>query len=173
MGAHLLRETAMLCWTEVETPIGPLRVTGDGESVSTLYMHQQRHRPPDDPVMRRDDALLAPVAAQLAEYFTGERRDFELSVRFGAGTEFQRRVWDALMAIPYGAVTTYGQLARQLGVPNASRAVGLANGKNPVSIIVPCHRVVGSGGALTGYGGGVDRKRWLLDHEQGRARLRP
>jgi methylated-DNA-[protein]-cysteine S-methyltransferase len=101
------------------------------------------------------------VRAQLAEYFAGRRRDFDLPLA-PAGTPFQQRVWQALRAIPYGRTESYGALAARLGQPGAGRAVGLANGQNPIAIVIPCHRVIGAGGALTGYGGGLERKRWLL-----------
>lgn len=109
--------------------------------------------------------MLARAAAQLAAYFAGERRDFDLPLA-PQGTPFQQRVWDALLAIPYGAVRSYGDVARAIGRPAASRAVGAANGRNPIAIIVPCHRVIGASGQLTGYGGGLPTKRWLLEHEQ-------
>jgi methylated-DNA-[protein]-cysteine S-methyltransferase len=109
-------------------------------------------------------ALLSHVRRQLTEYFDGTRTTFDLRLD-AAGSAFERRVWDLLRAIPYGATTSYGELARRLGDPRATRAVGAANGKNPIPIIVPCHRVVGARGELTGFGGGLDRKRWLLEHE--------
>jgi methylated-DNA-[protein]-cysteine S-methyltransferase len=131
-------------------------------------MEKQRHLPseetfgaPDDP----DTEPFATVAAQLAAYFTGELTEFDVPLALH-GTPFQERVWTALQGIPYGETTTYGDLAAELGNPTASRAVGLANGRNPVGVIVPCHRVVGSTGSLTGYGGGLDRKRYLLDFER-------
>jgi methylated-DNA-[protein]-cysteine S-methyltransferase len=104
------------------------------------------------------------TARQLEEYFAGARRDFDLPMRF-AGTDFQRLVWKHLTDIRYGETLSYGELARRIGNPNASRAVGLANGRNPIPILVPCHRVIGADGSLTGYGGGLERKRWLLAHE--------
>ncbi|MCA9677318.1 MAG: methylated-DNA--[protein]-cysteine S-methyltransferase, partial [Myxococcales bacterium] len=106
------------------------------------------------------------VRAQLAAYLDGARRAFDVPLA-PAGTPFQLAVWDALLAIPYGATESYGALARRLGRPHAARAVGAANGQNPISIIVPCHRVIGADGSLTGYGGGLPAKRWLLAHEQG------
>ncbi|XNL82775.1 methylated-DNA--[protein]-cysteine S-methyltransferase [Actinomadura madurae] len=131
-------------------------------------MEMQRHRPPaetfgapGDP----DSEPFATVAEQLAAYFAGELTEFDMPLRLH-GTPFQQRVWDALQEIPYGETTTYGELAVEIGSPSASRAVGLANGRNPVGVIVPCHRVVGSTGSLTGYGGGLDRKRYLLDFER-------
>ncbi|MFE2755231.1 methylated-DNA--[protein]-cysteine S-methyltransferase [Actinosynnema sp. NPDC059335] len=114
----------------------------------------------------RADPRLGGVAPQLEEYFAGKRTAFDLPLSM-AGTPFQRTVWDALKEIPHGETMTYGELAARIGRPTASRAVGLANGKNPISIIVPCHRVVGSTGGLTGYGGGIERKRMLLGFERG------
>jgi methylated-DNA-[protein]-cysteine S-methyltransferase len=152
-------------WTTTATPIGELTLLGDGEHLSALYLDGQRHRPPHDPGLVRDDAALAAAVEQLHEYFAGHRTAFDLPLRFAAGTDFQRTVWHALLDIPYGTTTTYAALAAAIGRPSATRAVGLANGKNAVSIVVPCHRVVGHDGSLTGYGGGLDRKRWLLDLE--------
>ncbi len=155
----------------VASPIGPLTLIAAGPALAGVYMDAQRHLPAavararpasqDGP----DAAPLAAAAQQLAEYFAGQRTGFDLPIEL-AGTDFQRRVWAALREIPYGETVSYGDLARELGQASASRAVGLANGKNPVSVIVPCHRVVGSDGSLTGYGGGLDRKRFLLDLEQ-------
>ncbi|QKG23795.1 methylated-DNA--protein-cysteine methyltransferase [Actinomadura verrucosospora] len=133
-----------------------------------LYMVNQRHRPPQESFGAPGDPSAEPFAAtaeQLAAYFAGELTEFDLPLNL-RGTPFQGRVWAALQEIPYGETTTYGELAVELGKPSASRAVGLANGKNPVGVIVPCHRVVGSTGSLTGYGGGLDRKRYLLDFER-------
>jgi methylated-DNA-[protein]-cysteine S-methyltransferase len=104
------------------------------------------------------------AARQLKEYFAGTRRKFDLRLRM-QGTDFQQRVWRTLTEIPYGETWSYGQLAKHIGSPNASRAVGLANGRNPIAVIVPCHRVIGADGSLTGFGGGLPRKRWLLTHE--------
>jgi methylated-DNA-[protein]-cysteine S-methyltransferase len=114
----------------------------------------------------RDDACLAPVRAQLEEYFRGERTSFDVPLAF-EGTPFQERVWRALVAIPFGETTSYGELARRVGKADWSgaRAVGAANGQNPIVVIVPCHRVIGADGSLTGFGGGIPRKRWLLSHE--------
>ena len=148
-------------WTVVDSPIDPLLLIGDETGLRSLWM--QPHDPPADAV--RDDDSLAPVATQLADYFAGERTRFDLALA-PHGTPFQQKVWLALRDIPYGATTTYGALAAELGQPTASRAVGLANGRNPLAVIVPCHRVIGANGALTGFGGGLPRKRWLLDHER-------
>jgi methylated-DNA-[protein]-cysteine S-methyltransferase len=164
--AHSTRFAAPRYWTMVETPIGSLRVSGDEGIVSGLYMPGQRHRPHDNPIEIRDDERLAQVVAELAEYFAETRRQFDVRVEFLTGTAFQRGVWHELMRIPYGKTISYGELATRLGSPQASRAVGLANGRNPVSIIVPCHRVVGASGGLIGYGGGIGRKQWLLAHEK-------
>ncbi|OIK23816.1 cysteine methyltransferase [Streptomyces malaysiense] len=144
-------------------------VAADG-ALCGLYMTSQRHRPPEESFGPRDDSLPCFAAAreQLDAYYAGELREFTLELDL-RGTPFQRSVWDRLTRIPYGETRTYGQLADALGNPGASRAVGLANGRNPISIIVPCHRVVGSDGSLTGYGGGLDRKRRLLDFERGTA----
>ena len=158
------------CFTTMETPLGELTLVGDGEALTGLYMHDQRHRPPLDPAAVRDDAALAAAREQVAEYLTGERTGFDLPLR-PHGSDFQRLVWNALLQIPYGETVSYGELARRIGRPAASRAVGLANGRNPTSIVVPCHRVVGAAGSLTGYGGGLDRKRALLDLESGRRSL--
>jgi methylated-DNA-[protein]-cysteine S-methyltransferase len=160
----------MSYFTVIPSPIGDLTLTGDGHALTGLYMEHHRHAPPVDPAAKRDRGPLADACRQLDEYFAGERAAFEL-LTGAAGSAFQRTVWEALTRIPYGATTSYGELAREIGRPDASRAVGLANGRNPISIVVPCHRVIGASGKLTGYGGGLDRKRWLLDLEAGRAAL--
>lgn len=154
----------------VDSPIGPLVLVAQGDAVAGLFMDAHRHAP--DPATHgdRDDAVLPALREQLAAYFTGDLEEFDVRVDV-AGTPFQQRVWQALRAIPYGRTWSYGELAQHVGQPTASRAVGLANGRNPVSIVVPCHRVIGSTGSLTGYGGGVERKRWLLAHEQRKDQL--
>jgi methylated-DNA-[protein]-cysteine S-methyltransferase len=153
----------------VDSPVGPLTLVADGGALVGLYMTEQRHLPParefGQPAGDPDGPPFAEASAQLREYFDGERTVFGLRLAL-AGTPFQQRVWAALRGIPYGQTISYGQLADRIGQPSASRAVGLANGKNPVGIIVPCHRVVGADGGLTGYGGGIERKRYLLAHEQ-------
>ncbi|HEU5028120.1 MAG TPA: methylated-DNA--[protein]-cysteine S-methyltransferase [Spirillospora sp.] len=152
----------------VDSPVGPLTLVALDGALCGLYMVNQRHRPPEESFGTPGDPHTEPFAAtaeQLAAYFAGELTDFDLPLNL-RGTPFQGRVWAALQEIPYGETTTYGELAIELGKPSASRAVGLANGKNPVGVIVPCHRVVGSTGSLTGYGGGLDRKRYLLDFER-------
>jgi methylated-DNA-[protein]-cysteine S-methyltransferase len=155
--------------TEVVSPCGPLTLVAADGVLTALYMTEQRHRPDQVTFGERVGTGVAPfaeVAAQLKEYFAGRRTTFELPLNL-VGTPFQQRVWTALLDIPYGETVSYGELAGELGQPTASRAVGLANGKNPVGIIVPCHRVVGSKGDLTGYGGGLERKRYLLEFERG------
>jgi methylated-DNA-[protein]-cysteine S-methyltransferase len=150
--------------TSMESPIGELTLTAVGGVLTGLHMHEQRHLPKIPTSHRRDDAGLAHVVDQLDAYFAGELTDFDMPISMH-GTEFQKRVWASLCEIPYGETINYGELARWVGNPKASRAVGLANGRNPVSIVVPCHRVIGANGSLTGYGGGLDRKVWLLEHE--------
>lgn len=148
----------------VESPIGPLTLVAHDGVLTTLSMHEQRHTtpPPDGAVT--DEVWFKDVAAQLDAYFAGELSDFDLEID-ARGTPFQMRVWSQLREIPYGETISYGELARRVGNANASRAVGLANGRNPIAIIVPCHRVIGANGSLTGYGGGLERKSWLLGHE--------
>ncbi|ANS78850.1 Methylated-DNA--protein-cysteine methyltransferase [Serinicoccus hydrothermalis] len=151
----------------IDSTLGPLRLASDGEHLTGVYFAEHRHAPKDLGHQVEEaaaPAVLLAAARQLREYLAGERTDFDLPVA-AAGTDFQQRVWAVLRAIPYGQTWSYGDLARALGQPGASRAVGLANGRNPISIVVPCHRVVGSSGAITGYGGGVERKQALLDLE--------
>ena len=155
--------------TMVNSPVGPLTLVAADGALAGLYMTQQRHFPAPEifgkPDIGQDGELFAEAASQLEQYFDGERTEFDLRLTLD-GTAFQRRVWSALRGIPYGQTISYGQLAGQIGQPSASRAVGLANGKNPIGIIVPCHRVVGADGSLTGYGGGIERKHYLLAHER-------
>ncbi|MFE5814353.1 methylated-DNA--[protein]-cysteine S-methyltransferase [Streptomyces sp. NPDC056479] len=154
--------------TVIDSPYGPLTLVAEGGVLSGLYMTDQRHRPPEESFGTRDESLFGAAEEQLKAYFAGELKEFTLELSLG-GTPFQRRVWEQLRKIPYGETRSYGQLADALGNSGASRAVGLANGKNPIGIIVPCHRVVGASGSLTGYGGGLDRKQRLLDFESGTA----
>ena len=146
----------------VDTPVGPLVAVADDGRLARLGPDAS---PDPDVVGPRDDAALPAVREQVAAYFAGELRDFDLPLG-AVGTPFQTRVWAALRTIPYGETWSYRQLAEELGQPTAVRAVGGANSRNPVFLVVPCHRVVGSSGALTGYAGGLDLKRWLLDHER-------
>ncbi len=155
----------MNAFSYLESPIGRLLLTSDGTALPGLYMEPSRKAQCVDGWL--EDATVAPLSAamrQLTEYFEGTRREFDLPLRL-QGTVFQTRVWRELTEIPYGQTWSYGQLAKRIDKPSASRAVGLANGRNPISILVPCHRVIGADGSLTGYGGGIERKRWLLVHE--------
>jgi methylated-DNA-[protein]-cysteine S-methyltransferase len=155
----------MNTFTSIDSPIGRLLLTSDGKHLTGLYMEPSRKSQSISGSMQ--DPTSEPLAAtvrQLSEYFAGTRRVFDLPLRL-EGTLFQQRVWRELVQIPYGETWSYGQLAKRIGNPNASRAVGLANGRNPISILVPCHRVIGANGTLTGYGGGLQRKQWLLAHE--------
>jgi methylated-DNA-[protein]-cysteine S-methyltransferase len=148
----------------VDSPIGDLLLTSDGQSLTGLYMLGGGAKPPS-PEWSRSEAALAAVAGQLTEYFRGDRTSFSMPLA-PSGTPFQLAVWEQLTLIPFGETASYGDIAAALGKrPVASRAVGLANGRNPISVIVPCHRVIGADGSLTGYGGGLERKEWLLRHE--------
>jgi methylated-DNA-[protein]-cysteine S-methyltransferase len=162
--------------TRIETPIGEMLVLASDTALCALEFDARRRHDRLEARLRRwfpphrieegDSTVVAKTRAWLSAYFDGARADAsELPLAFH-GTEFEQRVWRALLEIPPGETRSYGELARMLGSPGASRAVGLANGANPIAIVVPCHRVVGSSGSLTGYGGGLDRKRWLLDHER-------
>lgn len=155
--------------TVIDSPVGPLTLVAADGVLCGLYMHEQRHRPATETFGQPDATAFADAIDQLDSYFDGRRARFDLPVAF-VGTAFQQRVWNALRGIPYGRTVSYGQLAQQVGNPAASRAVGLANGRNPIGIIVPCHRVVGSTGHLTGYGGGLERKQFLLDFERSHRR---
>lgn len=148
----------------VDSPVGQLTLAGTAGRLRHLRMVDQTYEP-NRAGWEPDDTAFAGAVGQLEEYFRGERTEFELELEL-VGTEFQRRVWAALLTIPYGETRSYGQIAAQLEAPGASRAVGLANGHNPIGIIVPCHRVIGANGSLTGYGGGLGRKRALLDMEK-------
>ncbi|WP_306326628.1 methylated-DNA--[protein]-cysteine S-methyltransferase [Streptomyces venezuelae] len=154
--------------TVVDSPYEPLTLVSVDGVLSRVHMTGQRHRPPEETFGEPDPRPFGEAIRQLDAYFAGELTDFDLPLHL-VGTDFQLRVWAELRRIPYGETRTYGELAELLGSPGASRAVGLANGKNPVSVIVPCHRVIGAGGGLTGYGGGLDRKQRLLAFESGTA----
>lgn len=164
----------------LESPVGTLFVGGSAAGIHRVEFldgprDEERHavRLAADAALpaRRDADGASAALAQLREYFAGVRTRFDLPLA-PRGTAFQRQVWETLRPIPYGATTSYGAVAASIGRPTASRAVGAANGRNPIAIVVPCHRVVGSTGALTGYGGGMDRKRWLLDHETAQRQAR-
>jgi len=170
--------------SRLTTPIGELTLTATETALTGVYFPNSRHGPP--PIVpplhdvergpggedrRRAAADVGPASEilsrarqQLAEYFARARMTFDLPLA-AEGTEFEHRVWDCLRTIPFGATTSYGEIARKLGDARNARAVGTANGKNPIPIIVPCHRVIGANGDLTGFGGGIERKRWLLEHE--------
>ena len=148
------------------SPVGELVLTAAGDRLVGCWFATGTGRSDPAAGLVRDDDALAAARQQLEEYFAGERQTFDLELA-PVGTEFQQRVWAQLRAIPYGETATYGEIATALGNPGASRAVGLANGANPIAIVVPCHRVIGADGRLTGYAGGTDRKRALLDLEQG------
>ena len=152
----------------IDSPVGPITLAGHGRTLTHLRMVDQTHEPTSRGDWVRDEGAFDDAAEQLEEYFAGERTEFDLDLEL-AGTDFQRRVWAALQTIPYGETRSYGDIAEQIGKPGAFRAVGLANGRNPIGIIVPCHRVIGASGSLTGYGGGLDRKKLLLDLEQERS----
>jgi methylated-DNA-[protein]-cysteine S-methyltransferase len=147
------------------TPLGRVLVVTSGQDLVGLSFDGLDRTPMVGGLLDRDSEALVEVRRQLDEYFAGIRRVFNVPLRLD-GTSFQLEVWSALLAIPLGTVATYGEIARRLGRPAAARAVGAANGRNPIPIVVPCHRLVGTGGDLTGYGGGLDRKEWLLAHER-------
>lgn len=152
-------------YREMPSPIGTLTLVSDGTHLNAVHMRTFAEvvaREPRD--WQESTAHLAHAYDQLSAYFAGERRDFTLPLR-ADGTPFQQRVWTALTRIPFATTWSYGALAAYIGAPGHARAVGAANGHNPIAIIVPCHRVIGANGKLVGYGGGLDRKRWLLEHE--------
>lgn len=153
----------MTYYTEFETPLCPIRLTSDGTALTGVYLlPDHRHAPEPTAAWHKTSLpLFTEAQAQLEAYFRGERTGFTLPLA-AQGTAFQKRVWAELAQIPYGQTLSYGELAARLGNPKASRAVGLANGRNPLSIVVPCHRVIGASGKLTGYGGGLARKEALL-----------
>ena len=153
------------CWTE--SLLGRMLVLADGGHLTGLHFEREKYFPPIAPGWSESPAapLLARAVGQVREYFAGERDRFDLPLA-PAGTPFQQRVWRELLRIPHGTTVTYSDIARRIGAPKSVRAVGAAIGRNPISIIVPCHRVVGSDGTLTGYAGGLDRKRALLAHEK-------
>jgi methylated-DNA-[protein]-cysteine S-methyltransferase len=150
--------------SQLDSPIGPLLLVGDDAGLRQIRFPEGDVPAAPEPGWTRDDRALAEARRQLEAWFAGELRDFELLLA-PRGTPFQLEVWAALADIPWGETTTYGALAAQLGKPGSARAVGAANGANPLPIVLPCHRVVGADGGLTGFGGGLDRKRWLLRHE--------
>ena len=152
------------------TPVGALRLVGTEVGLSTVWFLRGRKQEKPRADWKEDSAFFMDVNRQLGEYFAGTLRKFDIPLVV-EGTEFQKRVWKALATIPYGETISYGELAKQIGEPKAARAVGLANGQNPIPIIVPCHRVIGSNGSLTGFGGGLANKRKLLELERGQRSL--
>lgn len=148
-------------FADLASPMGPLRLALQDGALVRLTLQAEEPAPP---AWQRDDLALAPACAQLRSYLAGEQQRFDLPLA-PVGSEFQRRVWHELTQIPYGETISYGELARRVGQPQASRAVGMANNRNPIAIVVPCHRVVGADGRLVGFGGGLQRKQWLLQHE--------
>src|SRR5215211_6284820 len=156
--------------TTIDSPIGELLLVGDEERLCGLYMQEGRTRMAVRSYWREADEPFADAREQLGQYFAGERTEFDLPLAT-QGTDFERSVWAELERIPYGQTTSYGEIARRIGRPERARAVGAANGRNPISVIVPCHRVIGADGSLTGFGGGMSAKAWLLDHERGQVQL--
>lgn len=153
-------------YTEIDSPIGELLLVGDGEALTGLHMQDGERPTRVGTGWRRTDEPFEPVIAQLREYFAGDRTEFDVRLDM-RGSAFQRLVWQALLRVPHGQTASYGEIARRVGRPADARAVGWANASNPVAVIVPCHRIIGSDGSLTGYGGGLERKRLLLDLESG------
>jgi methylated-DNA-[protein]-cysteine S-methyltransferase len=158
------------CYQWTESPVGRLLLVADDGGLRELLFERGRTAPAIDASWKDNDRLLREPIRQLRAFFAGERQHFDLELN-PQGTGFQQRVWGALQEIPFGETISYRELARRLGNPAASRAVGLANGSNPIAIIIPCHRVIGSKGTLTGYGGGLENKRWLLDFERSQLHL--
>lgn len=157
--------TATSTFRHVDSPVGRIRLVGRGDVLTGLHLADHDRCPPAPAESILDETAFDKVRQQLDEYFAGTRRDFDVALEFD-GSPFQVEVWSALRTIPYGETVSYAAIAKAVGRPAAVRAVGAANGRNPVSIIVPCHRVIGADGGLTGYGWGVDCKAWLLRHEQ-------
>lgn len=155
----------MINYTYMESPVGRLLLAGDEEGLQLIGFAEGNNQPQPEPDWRYHTEPLRGAVGQLSDYFAGNRRSFDLPLRL-QGTPFQLTVWRALQDIPYGQTISYGELARRIGNPKASRAVGLANGSNPIAIVVPCHRVIGSNGKLTGYGGGLCHKETLLALER-------
>jgi|SRR5579863_1652141 methylated-DNA-[protein]-cysteine S-methyltransferase len=160
----------MMNWTQIESPVGPLLLVADAAGLRQILFVNGRHRVKPEPCWKEDSAPLKITISQLNAYFAGAREEFDLPLA-PEGTPFQLGVWRRLCEIPFGETISYGELARRMGNPQASRAVGLANGSNPIPIVIPCHRVIGSNGKLTGYGGGLPIKEKLLALERKQLRL--
>jgi methylated-DNA-[protein]-cysteine S-methyltransferase len=172
-----MTSTDTILYDTLDSPLGELLIAGDGDALTAVQVGvrrvaaamspQRTGPPPPGPRWRREPGSFRDAAEQLRSYFAGELREFDLPLDT-RGTPFQRRVWAALRDIPYGSTISYAELAAAVGKPGAARAVGAANGRNPIAVVIPCHRVIGGSGALTGYGGGLGRKRLLLELEGGR-----
>ncbi|MEO8198177.1 MAG: methylated-DNA--[protein]-cysteine S-methyltransferase, partial [Thermoanaerobaculia bacterium] len=154
-------ESSTIYRSTLPSPIGPLLLCGTASAITAIFMATRQHPEGIPTDTRPDDGPFVEARRELEAYFAGELREFSL-VLAPEGTLFRQKVWRALLDIPYGETESYGALAQRIGLPQAARAVGLANGRNPISIVVPCHRVIGKTGALVGYGGGLERKQWLL-----------
>ncbi|MBZ0135714.1 MAG: methylated-DNA--[protein]-cysteine S-methyltransferase [Planctomycetes bacterium] len=152
-------------YIEIHSPIGPLHITCNEAGITELHMGSKAPAPG----AKRGHTLLDRAVEQLTDYFAGKRAEFDLPLS-PRGTDFQRKVWQRLREIPFAHTSSYGEVAARVGNPKASRAVGAANGRNPIAVIVPCHRVIGADGSLTGFGGGLERKQWLLEHERAHAK---
>lgn len=153
---------------EFKTPIGMLRIAVDAKGLRYVLFESNKHEPSHSMEWKKDRKVTNEARQQLLQYFSGERKEFELEISL-AGTEFQRRTWQMLASIPYGQTWSYAELAKRVESPKAVRAVGGANSRNPLPIVLPCHRVIGSDGSLTGFGGGLPVKKWLLEHENRQA----
>ena len=164
-GRRNLRGEAMW-FDEFKTPIGLLRIAVDATGLRCVMFENNKYDAPNRSEWRLDKVVTREAREQMLQYFSGERREFDLKTSF-TGTEFQQRTWQTLASIPYGQTWSYTELAKRIGSPKAVRAVGAANGRNPLPIVLPCHRVIGSNGTLTGFGGGLPVKKWLLEHESG------
>jgi methylated-DNA-[protein]-cysteine S-methyltransferase len=163
-----MTESTQVCYSICSSPVGELLLTSSEGMLTGLSMALQQGKPAATPesYWRRNDAALRLARQQLEAFFAGDLQTFDLPLHM-AGTPFQKQVWQGLLTIPYGTTISYAELAARIGRPGAARAVGAANGRNPIGIIVPCHRIIGANGTLTGYGGGLDRKQWLISHEAG------
>ena len=155
----------VVAWNEVISPIGTFLVAARGHQIIEVRLPGTWSPSSIPGDWRRDGAVVEPAEVQLAEYFAGSRTAFDLELA-PHGTTFQQSVWAALETIPYGATASYREIAVAVGNPNATRAVGMANNRNPIALVIPCHRVIGADGSLTGYGGGLEMKTWLLEHER-------
>lgn len=170
VATRIMGKEGVMFYAEMESPVGGLRLAGDGEKLRQVWFMEGKSRKGPQKDWVKDEKPFREVTQQLRAYFRGELKEFDLRLEM-EGTEFQRSVWRELQRIPYGETISYLELAKRIGNPKAVRAVGLANGQNPIPIIVPCHRVIGSDGSLTGFGGGMENKRKLLELEKGQRRL--